>query len=127
MFGVPLRESLRYANVPISTASGSGGVLYIYGYVPVVVAKWCVRPGVFSPLDVSPLLRSPFSSFVRSFIRSGLYLKETATEVEGTFRVNGSAKRMRQLQTEFETPPKVSGRAASWVRIPVWATQPIST
>lgn len=40
VFGVPLRDSLRYANVPISTANGKDGMLYIYGYVPVVVAKW---------------------------------------------------------------------------------------
>lgn len=55
---------------------------------------------------------------------SGLYLKEnginldlrgtslelissTATEVAGTFRVNGSAKRMRELQAAFEAPPRV--------------------
>jgi hypothetical protein len=31
-----------------------------------------------------------------------------ATEVEGTFRVNGSNKRMRELQALFEKPPKVS-------------------
>lgn len=30
-----------------------------------------------------------------------------ATEVEGTFRVNGSTKRMRDLQAAFETPPRV--------------------
>lgn len=42
VFGVPLRESLRYANVPISTANGKDSLLYIYGYVPVVVAKWCI-------------------------------------------------------------------------------------
>jgi hypothetical protein len=40
VFGTPLRESLKYASVQISTA-GSGG-LYVYGYIPVVVAKWCV-------------------------------------------------------------------------------------
>lgn len=39
---------------------------------------------------------------------SGLYLKENATEIEGTFRVSGSTKRMRELQQIFETPPKVS-------------------
>ncbi len=38
---------------------------------------------------------------------SGLHLKETATEVQGTFRVSGSAKRMKELQAIFETPPKV--------------------
>ena len=30
-----------------------------------------------------------------------------ATEVEGTFRVNGSNKRMRDLQAVFENPPRV--------------------
>ena len=30
-----------------------------------------------------------------------------ATEIEGTFRVNGSNKRMRELQAIFETPPRV--------------------
>jgi hypothetical protein len=30
-----------------------------------------------------------------------------ATEVPGTFRVNGSNKRMRELQALFETPPRV--------------------
>lgn len=31
----------------------------------------------------------------------------SATEVEGTFRVNGSNKRMRDLQAAFEAPPRV--------------------
>ncbi|KAF9506886.1 hypothetical protein BS47DRAFT_369718 [Hydnum rufescens UP504] len=84
VFGVPLRESLRYANVQISTATGGDrGDLYIYGYVPVVVAK------------------------------CGLHLKEVATEVEGTFRVSGSNKRMRDLQTVFETPPRY-GKNLDW-------------
>ncbi|KAF8340603.1 Rho GTPase activation protein [Cantharellus anzutake] len=84
VFGVPLRESLRYANVQISTASGgTNGEVYVYGYVPVVVAK------------------------------CGLYLKEGATEVEGVFRVNGSAKRMRELQAAFETPPRY-GKDLDW-------------
>lgn len=30
-----------------------------------------------------------------------------ATEIEGTFRVNGSNKRMRELQAKFESPPRV--------------------
>ena len=29
------------------------------------------------------------------------------TEVEGTFRVSGSSKRMSELQAIFEAPPKV--------------------
>ena len=36
------------------------------------------------------------------------FTNDAATEVEGTFRVNGSNKRMRELQAIFETPPKVS-------------------
>ena len=36
-----------------------------------------------------------------------------ATEVEGTFRVNGSNKRMRELQAAFETPPRVRSRLLS--------------
>lgn len=84
VFGVPLRESLRYASVHISTANADGQ-LYIWGYVPVVVAK------------------------------CGLYLKETATEVEGTFRVNGSNKRMRELQAIFETPPRY-GKDIDWTK-----------
>ncbi|KAG5646980.1 hypothetical protein DXG03_001703 [Asterophora parasitica] len=35
------------------------------------------------------------------------------TEIEGTFRVNGSNKRMRDLQTLFETPPRY-GKNIDW-------------
>jgi hypothetical protein len=41
VFGRPLKESLKYANVQISTADANGK-LYVWGYIPVVVAKWCV-------------------------------------------------------------------------------------
>lgn len=37
----------------------------------------------------------------------------SATEVEGTFRVNGSTKRMRDLQAAFETPPRY-GKSLDW-------------
>ncbi|KJA26415.1 hypothetical protein HYPSUDRAFT_133288, partial [Hypholoma sublateritium FD-334 SS-4] len=82
VFGKPLKESLRYASVQISTADANGE-LYVWGFIPVVVAK------------------------------CGLYLKETATEVQGTFRVNGSNKRMRDLQAAFETPPRY-GKSLDW-------------
>ncbi|KAI0044168.1 Rho GTPase activation protein [Auriscalpium vulgare] len=82
VFGTPLRESLRYASVQISTANANGE-LYVWGYIPVVVAK------------------------------CGLFLKENATEVEGTFRVNGSNKRMRDLQAIFEAPPRY-GKSIDW-------------
>src|ERR1700709_2700237 len=38
IFGVPLQTSVRYANVAISL-SDANGQSYIYGYVPIVVAK----------------------------------------------------------------------------------------
>ena len=38
MFGVPLRKSLKYAFVAISMA-GEDGQQYVWGYVPVIVAK----------------------------------------------------------------------------------------
>lgn len=38
IFGVPLRQSITYANVAISLID-SNGKSYIYGYVPIVVAK----------------------------------------------------------------------------------------
>ncbi|KAF8896430.1 Rho GTPase activation protein [Infundibulicybe gibba] len=82
VFGKTLRESLQYASVQISTAN-SNGELYVWGYIPVVVAK------------------------------CGLYLKENATEVPGTFRVSGSNKRMRELQALFETPPRY-GKNLDW-------------
>ncbi|CDO72483.1 hypothetical protein BN946_scf184980.g24 [Trametes cinnabarina] len=82
VFGKPLKESLKYASVQISTANANGE-LYVWGYIPVVVAK------------------------------CGLYLKENATEVAGTFRVSGSTKRMRELQAAFETPPRY-GKNLDW-------------
>jgi hypothetical protein len=41
VFGKPLKESLRYASVQISTANANGE-LFVWGYIPVVVAKWWV-------------------------------------------------------------------------------------
>ena len=64
VFGRPLKETLKFANVQISTADASGK-LYVWGYIPVVVAKWCVilvlvlilePPFLFSPC----ILSTPF-------------------------------------------------------------------
>jgi hypothetical protein len=38
IFGVPLNVSIKYANVAISL-TGDDGQRFIYGYVPIVVAK----------------------------------------------------------------------------------------
>lgn len=86
VFGVPLRQSLRYASVQIFTAN-QNNVLYVWGYIPVVVAK------------------------------CGLFLKENGTEVEGIFRISGSTRRMRELQTIFETPPRY-GKNIAWKELP---------
>ncbi|KAI1276508.1 hypothetical protein F5Y07DRAFT_130035 [Xylaria sp. FL0933] len=75
IFGVPLRQSITYANVAISLID-ENGQSYIYGYVPIVVAK------------------------------CGVYLKEKATSVEGIFRLNGSEKRIKELKIQFDSPDR---------------------
>lgn len=75
IFGVPLRQSIVYANVAISLVDDYGKS-YIYGYVPIVVAK------------------------------CGVFLKEKATGVEGIFRLNGSEKRIKELKLIFDSPDR---------------------
>ncbi|KAI4114540.1 MAG: hypothetical protein LQ345_004692 [Seirophora villosa] len=75
IFGVALQDSIRYANVAISLTN-ERGESYIYGYVPIVVAK------------------------------CGVYLKEKATDVEGIFRLSGSNKRIKELQDIFDSPDR---------------------
>lgn len=82
IFGVPLIQSIPYANVAISLFN-EHGESYIYGYVPIVVAK------------------------------CGVYLKEKATDVEGIFRLAGSEKRIKELKTAFDTPPRY-GKGLDW-------------
>ena len=95
VFGVPLRQSLKYASVAISMA-GDDGHQYVWGYVPVIVAKMglYLKENGKSPSPISPC-RSTLISL-------------TATEVEGVFRKAGSEKRMKELQETFDTPPRVS-------------------
>ncbi|KAH6694131.1 RhoGAP domain-containing protein [Plectosphaerella plurivora] len=75
IFGVPLRQSITYANVAISLID-ENGKSYIYGYVPIVVAK------------------------------CGVFLKEKATGVEGIFRLSGSEKRIKELKQAFDSPDR---------------------
>ncbi|GAA5864697.1 hypothetical protein JCM8547_008273 [Rhodosporidiobolus lusitaniae] len=82
VFGVRLEDSLQYASVAISMV-GPDGKQYVYGYVPIVVAK------------------------------CGMWLKEAATQTEGIFRVSGSNKRINQLQTVFDEPPRY-GKDFDW-------------
>ncbi|KAI9717612.1 MAG: hypothetical protein M1812_004557 [Candelaria pacifica] len=82
IFGVPLSESIKYANVAISLQDENGNS-FIYGYVPIVVAK------------------------------CGVFLKEKATEQQGIFRLSGSAKRIKDLQTIFNSPDRY-GKGLDW-------------
>ncbi|KAE9976357.1 hypothetical protein BLS_002102 [Venturia inaequalis] len=75
IFGVPLIISVRYANVAISLQDAEGKS-YVYGYVPIVVAK------------------------------CGVFLKEKATDVEGIFRLSGSEKRIKELREAFNSPDR---------------------
>ncbi|KAI1645402.1 uncharacterized protein F4817DRAFT_343981 [Daldinia loculata] len=75
IFGVPLRQSITYANVAISLVD-EDGQSYIYGYVPIVVAK------------------------------CGVFLKEKATSIEGIFRLSGSEKRIKELKIQFDSPDR---------------------
>lgn len=79
--------------VPLSTSikyanvaislTDSEGKQFTYGYVPIVVAK------------------------------CGVFLKEKATDVEGIFRLSGSAKRIKDLQAVFDTPDRY-GKGLDW-------------
>ncbi|KAL4920677.1 hypothetical protein BDW62DRAFT_176036 [Aspergillus aurantiobrunneus] len=82
IFGIPLKVSIKYANVAISLTNDNGDS-FIYGYVPIVVAK------------------------------CGVFLKEKATDVEGIFRLNGSAKRIKDLQEIFDSPERY-GKGLDW-------------
>ncbi|KAG0150325.1 hypothetical protein CROQUDRAFT_38467 [Cronartium quercuum f. sp. fusiforme G11] len=82
VFGARLEDSLELASVAISMI-GQDKKAYIYGYIPVVVAK------------------------------CGLFLKENGTSVQGIFRISGSTKRMRELQTIFDDPPNY-GKDLDW-------------
>ncbi|KAF6240473.1 hypothetical protein HO173_001141 [Letharia columbiana] len=75
IFGVPLEVSIKYANVAISLTNEQGES-YVYGYVPIVVAK------------------------------CGVFLKEKATDVEGIFRLSGSERRIKELQVLFDSPDR---------------------
>lgn len=117
VFGAPLKESLRYASVQISTAN-KDGAMYVWGYIPVVVAKWCVYPSIVQLItlsnDISYRLQWTLSQRERWLIHSIPYdaaltlIHYAATETQGIFRISGSAKRMKDLQMIFEAPPRVS-------------------
>ncbi|RFU34630.1 hypothetical protein B7463_g1729, partial [Scytalidium lignicola] len=99
IFGVPLRQSITYANVAISLVDDDGKS-YIYGYVPIVVAK-C---GVFlkEKGESAKLTRPNVYPNVRK-----------ATNVEGIFRLSGSEKRIKELRKIFDSPDRY-GKGLDW-------------
>ena len=98
IFGIPLATSIKYANVAISLTD-ENGQSFIYGYVPIVVAKCGVflkEKGTFLPIMYCHSL----SMFL-------------ATDVEGIFRLSGSAKRIKELQVIFDSPDRY-GKGLDW-------------
>ena len=91
VFGKPLKDSLRYASVQISTANASGD-LYVWGYIPVVVAKWFV-------LLPRPTLSLVIHFLVRFHNNSGLYLKENGSFIQLSMKMNSCL-------TSFAQQPK---------------------
>lgn len=100
IFGVPLQVSIRYANVAISLTN-EHGENYVYGYVPIVIAK-C---GVFLKERGKSWCLDLFTASRSHFI--------LATDVEGIFRLSGSAKRIKELQVAFDSPDRY-GKGLDW-------------
>ncbi|KAK6372656.1 GTPase activating protein (GAP) for Rho1p [Lithohypha guttulata] len=75
IFDVRLAESIRHANVAISLTNEQGEA-FIYGYIPIIVAKVCV------------------------------YLKEKGIDVPEVFAHNGNALRVQRLYTAFGLLPR---------------------
>jgi len=99
IFGIPLRTSITYANVAISLVDANGKS-YIYGYVPIVVAK-C---GVY--------LKEK-GKWYAAALRHVATNTHVATNVEGIFRLSGSAKRIKELAAIFDSPDRY-GKGLDW-------------
>lgn len=103
IFGVSLHDSIKYANVAISLMN-ERGESFIYGYVPIVVAK-C---GVFLKEKGTRSIHSTTFQSLADASFPGL-----ATDVEGIFRLSGSAKRIKELQAIFDSPDRY-GKGLDW-------------
>lgn len=104
VFGVRLEESLQYASVAISMVAPDGKQ-YVYGYVPIVVAKCGMM------LKETGTLTSYSSSQLVVLLINPP--PTAATQTEGIFRVSGSNKRINQLQAVFDQPPRY-GKDFDW-------------
>lgn len=111
IFGVPLSESIKYANVAISLTNDNGES-FIYGFVPIVVAKCGVflkEKGACSP----EIYIYIYPSCLVKLNKAQSNRAQTATDVEGIFRLSGSAKRIKDLQEIFDSPDRY-GKGLDW-------------
>ena len=99
IFGVPLVQSITYANVAISLVDAEG-MSYIYGYIPIVVAK----VGVYIK---EKGMQSRFALRHETHFCTG-------TDVPNIFAQSGSAKRIHALQIVFDSPDRY-GKGFDWV------------
>lgn len=91
IFGVPLEDSIKYANVAISLTNEQGES-YVYGYVPIVIAK-C---GVYLKEKGMEFWTASLSSYMlmicRSYRRRGHFssqrLCQTHQRTSGDFRLS---------------------------------------
>ncbi|CAI5760125.1 unnamed protein product [Candida verbasci] len=82
-FGISLDDALEKSSAKISILSSDASGSAQYGVIPIIVAK------------------------------CGVYLKKNGLTVEGIFRVNGSAKRLKELQIIFDSGPNF-GKKLNW-------------
>lgn len=92
IFGIPLRQGIKYANVAI-TMLDDAGQSFIYGYVPIVVAK----SGVY--------IKEKGKCTPRIYYQQVLTLCSGVT-VENIFYHNGLATKILELQKIFDSPPR---------------------
>ena len=118
-----LKESLRRASCQISTPLNANGDIYVWGYIPIVIAKWsvpsffCLVLFPFPPhFGLQWLLSRGKRSVIVSCAVQCFFLSllphppPTATEIPGIFSVSGYNRRVRDLQAAFENPPRVSSK-----------------
>lgn len=101
IFAVVLAESIKHANVAISLTNEQGEA-FIYGYIPIIVAKVCVY-----------LKEKGMSNKFASTCQDNTDRFVTGTDVPEVFAHNGNALRVQRLYTAFGLPPRY-GKGLDW-------------
>ena len=99
-FGVPLHTSIRYANVAISLFNEQGES-YIYGYVPICVAKI----GGYLKENGTDVFHTPEALNTTN--------RSPATTVEDIFATGSPPLQIQKLQLAFDSPPRY-GKGLDW-------------